>query len=162
MKRLLLVCGIAGLVIIFHQLAQYHLFGLIEAQGKPIEVTGFFNIVKVWNQGVSFGMFNQLAYGQWLLSGMAIIITLILLRWLSRTHDRLTTIALCLVIGGAIGNTIDRLRYGAVADYLDFHAFGHHWPAFNFTDSAIFLGVMFLVAESFFKSRLQTNSGMLN
>ena len=90
-------------------------------------------------------MFNNLVYGQWLLSVLAIVITLFLLHWLWRTTDRLTAAAIALIIGGAVGNTVDRLRYGAVADYLDFHAFGYHWPAFNLTDSAIFVGIVLLV-----------------
>ena len=137
------------LVILLHQLAQTWVYGLIEAHDGHIEVLPFFSLVEVWNHGVSFGMFNKLAYGKWLLSGMAIIITLILLRWLSRTDDRLTAAALGLIIGGAVGNTIDRLRFGAVADYLDFHAFGYHWPAFNVTDMAICIGVGILVLLSF-------------
>jgi signal peptidase II len=141
--------SLSALVILLHQLAQTWVYGLIEAHGGHIEVLPFFSLVEVWNHGVSFGMFNKLVYGQWLLSGMAIIITLILLRWVSRADDRLTIIALCLVIGGAIGNVIDRVRFGAVADYLDVHAFGYHWPAFNMTDAAICIGVGLLVLPSF-------------
>ena len=137
--------SLSALVIFLHQLAQTWIYGLIEAHGGSITVLPFFNLVKVWNRGISFGMFNSLAHAQWLLSGMAIIITFILLRWLWRTDDRLTAAALCLVIGGAVGNTIDRLRYGGVADYLDFHAFGYHWPAFNLTDCAIVGGVLVLL-----------------
>ncbi len=133
------------LVILLHQLAQTWVYDLIEAHGGQITILPFFNLVEVWNKGISFGMFNDLSYGQWLLSGMAMIITLVLLRWLSRTDDRLTAAALCLIIGGAVGNTIDRMRFGAVADYLDFHAYGYHWPAFNLTDSAIFIGVILLL-----------------
>lgn len=136
---------ISLLVIILHQLAQTWVYGLIEAHGGHIEILPFFNLVEVWNHGISFGMFNKLAYGKWLLSGVAVIITIILLRWLFHTDDRQTSIALCLVIGGAIGNTIDRVRYGAVADYLDFHVFGYHWPAFNVTDMAICVGVTLMV-----------------
>lgn len=137
--------SISALIILLHHLAQTWVYGLIEANGSHIEVLPFFNLVEVWNHGVSFGMFNSLAYGQWILSGMASIITIILLRWFSSTDDRLTAIALSLIIGGAAGNIIDRVHFGAVADYLDFHAFGYHWPAFNLTDSAVFIGVLLLV-----------------
>lgn len=137
--------SLSGLVVLLHQLAQTWVYDLIEVHDGHIAVLPFFNLVEVWNSGISFGMFNGLTHGQWLLSGISIIITLVLLRWLWRTSDRLTTTALCLIIGGAVGNTIDRLRYGAVADYLDFHAYGYHWPAFNLTDSAIFIGVFLLL-----------------
>lgn len=132
---------IAPVIVALHQLASLLIFPAIEQRGAPIEVLPFFRLVEVWNTGVSFGMFNNLAYGQWLLAALSIAITLFLLRWLSRTEDAITTAALSLTIGGAIGNTIDRLRFGAVADYLDFHAFGYHWPAFNITDCAIVGGV---------------------
>lgn len=137
--------SISVVIILLHYLTQTFVYGLIEISGGHIEVFSFFNLVEVWNHGVSFGMFNQLANGQWLLSGIASIITIILLRWFSRTDDRLTAIALSLIIGGAAGNIIDRVRFGAVADYLDFHAFGYHWPAFNLTDSAVFIGALLLV-----------------
>lgn len=139
--------SISALVILLHQIAQTWVYGLIEKHGGHIEVLPFFSLAEVWNHGVSFGMFNQLAYGQWLLSATAIIITLILLRWFSHTVNRLIVIALALIIGGAIGNTIDRIRYGAVADYLDFHAFEYHWPAFNVTDSAVCVGVVLLLLK---------------
>lgn len=136
---------LSALIVLLHQLAQTWVYRLIEAHGGHIVVLPFFNLVEVWNRGVSFGMFNNLVYGQWLLSALAIAITLFMLRWLWRTIDKRTAVAIALIIGGAVGNTIDRLRYGAVADYLDFHAFGYHWPAFNLTDGSIFIGVSFLL-----------------
>jgi signal peptidase II len=136
---------IAAAVILSHQMAQWLVFPAVAEHGGPIAVLSFFNLVEVWNPGISFGMFNDLTHGQWLLSALALAITFILLRWLWRTHDKFTSIALALVIGGAVGNTVDRLRYGAVADYLDFHAFGYHWPAFNITDTAICIGVIMLM-----------------
>jgi signal peptidase II len=145
MRKLAFGVSLAGLVILFHQVAQIWVFGLIKADGPHIEVLPFFNLVKVWNRGISFGMFNDLPHGQWLLSATAIIIVFVLALWLWRSKDSFTIAALALVIGGAVGNTIDRLRFGAVADYLDFHAFGHHWPAFNMTDTAIFVGVGLLL-----------------
>jgi signal peptidase II len=145
MKRIAFGFLLAGIVIVLHQLAQTWVYDLIEAHGGHIDVLPFFTLVKVWNRGVSFGMLNDLTHGQWLLSALAITITFILLRWLWKATDKLTTAALGLVVGGAVGNTIDRLRHGAVADYLDFHAFGYHWPAFNMTDTAIFIGVILLV-----------------
>jgi signal peptidase II len=144
---------LSALIIILHQLAQTWVYGLIETHGGHIAVLPFFNLVEVWNPGVSFGMFKQLTHGQWLISALAFAITLFLLRWLWHAQDRLTATALGLIIGGAVGNTIDRLRFGAVADYLDFHAFGHHWPAFNVTDMAICIGVCLLVLLTFFPKK---------
>ena len=113
----------------------------------PLAVTPFFNLVMVWNQGISFGMFsNQRA--PLLLTALALVVVAILLRWLARAEHTITAIGIGLVVGGALGNVIDRLRFEAVADFFDFHAFSYHWPAFNLADSAIFVGVVVLCIES--------------
>lgn len=116
-----------------------------------IEVLPFFNIVMVWNQGVSFGMFNTPSeYGPLILSALSSVIAVVFLVWLFRSTSRLQSIAIAIVISGAIGNIIDRLRFGAVADFLDVHAFGYHWPAFNVADSCIVIGVFLLMIHAFF------------
>ncbi len=150
MPRNLYYLLIAALVIVLHQLAQTVVYDWIEAHGGQLQILPFFNLVEVWNPGISFGMFRNLAYGQWILSVVSAVITLVMLGWLWRAHSSWIASALSLVIGGAVGNLIDRVRFGAVADYLDFHAFGYHWPAFNVTDMAICVGVFFLVADGLF------------
>ena len=116
-----------------------------------IEILPFFNIVMVWNQGVSFGMFNNLnAYGPMILSIVSVLISIIFAIWLIRSTSRLQSLALCLVIAGALGNVIDRVRFGAVIDFLDVHAAGYHWPAFNIADSAICIGVFLLIIHAIF------------
>lgn len=151
MPRNLYYLLIAALVIVLHQLAQTVVYDWIEAHGGQLRVLPFFNLVEVWNPGISFGMFRNLAYGQWILSVVSAVITLVMLGWLWRAHSPWIASALSLIIGGAIGNLIDRVRFGAVADYLDFHAFDYHWPAFNVTDMAICVGVFFLVADGLLK-----------
>ncbi len=116
-----------------------------------IEILPFFNIVMVWNQGVSFGMLNnETAYGALLLSGLSLLISAVFLIWLFRSRSQLQCLAIGFVIAGAIGNVIDRVRFGAVVDFLDFHVAGFHWPAFNIADSCIFIGVFLLIVQSFF------------
>lgn len=113
------------------------------------EVTSFFNLVLVWNRGVSFGMFSDHPeYMPWVLTAVALGIIGILIRWLMQTDRMIGIAALGMVIGGALGNVIDRLRFGAVVDFLDFHVAGYHWPAFNIADAAIFCGVMLLLLET--------------
>ena len=112
-----------------------------------IEVSSFFNLVYVWNRGVSFGMFNQIANAQLVLSALQFSIALILSFWLYNNKKLHITWALGLIIGGAFGNLIDRIRNGAVADFLDFHLMTYHWPAFNLADSFVFIGVMILIFE---------------
>ena len=113
---------------------------------RVIPVTGFFNLVLGFNTGVSFGLFGEAP--AWLL--MAFILPMVagLLVWMTRTDSRLTAIALGLVVGGALGNLLDRLRHGAVTDFLDFYVGAYHWPAFNFADVAIVSGVGLLLIES--------------
>ena len=78
----------------------------------------------------------------------AILISIALAIWMWRVHETLLAVALALVIGGAVGNVIDRIRFGAVVDFLDFHVGGWHWPAFNIADSAITIGVILLILDS--------------
>lgn len=120
---------------------------------RVIPVLPFFNLVLVWNPGVSFGMFGDGSIGAWGLVLLAAGIVAALLWWLRKADTTLSIVSLGLVIGGAIGNVIDRLIHGAVVDFLDLHVAGWHWPAFNIADSAITIGVVLLLAESLFPSR---------
>ena len=123
----------------------------------PIEITGFFNLVMVWNPGISFGLLGGGAdWMRWVLTGLATAVAIGLTVWLRRVDSGLLAVAIGLVIGGAIGNVIDRVRFGAVADFLDFHLFGYHWYAFNIADSAIVIGVAVLVLDGLF-ARPQPN-----
>ncbi len=116
-----------------------------------VEVTSFFNLVTVWNYGISFGMFSQgSSQSAWIFAVLALAITGGLVAWLHRAPDRLVATALGCVIGGAIGNVVDRLRLGAVFDFLDVHVLGWHWPAFNVADSAICVGVGLLLFDALF------------
>ncbi|MDA0902020.1 MAG: signal peptidase II [Proteobacteria bacterium] len=118
-----------------------------------IKVTGFFSLVKVWNTGVSFGMFNSIANGKYILSFINAVVTTILLIWLYRNKSQYITIAIAFIIGGALGNLIDRLQNDAVADFLDFYISSYHWPAFNVADSAVFLGVFLIIFEDLFTKK---------
>jgi signal peptidase II len=147
--------GVAGLTLLLDQLSKWWILAAVMQPPRTIEITSFFNIVLVWNRGVSFGLFNQ--PGGWnavVLSIVALAVVVVLLVWMARTHHRLTALALGLIVGGAIGNVIDRLRFGAVVDFLDVHYAGWHWPAFNVADSGISMGAALLIAEAlFFRAR---------
>jgi signal peptidase II len=117
-----------------------------------IEVFHWFNLVPVWNTGISFGMLA--GYSDWMpaiISGITIIISLVLLAWLFVSVSVITKVALSLILGGAVGNIIDRIRFGAVIDFVDIHIFDFHWPAFNIADSAITIGVALFLVDSFLK-----------
>lgn len=115
---------------------------------RGIEILPFLNFVRVLNDGVSFGMLGGLV-PWWGLVVLAAGIVTWLLIWLWRTQDRLTGVAIGLVIGGALGNILDRVRYQAVPDFLDFHLGQYHWPSFNLADVAIFCGAALLFWDSF-------------
>jgi signal peptidase II len=121
---------------------------------ERIELAPFFDLVMAWNRGVSFGVFNS--DGRWnavLLSALSLVIVIVLLAWLRKANTLWLKIALGGIVGGALGNVVDRVRFGAVADFLDFHVAGHHWPAFNLADSAITVGATLLVLDSLFAKR---------
>lgn len=116
-----------------------------------IDVLPFFNLVMVWNKGVSFGMFNDdWTYGPLILFGVAAILVISFAVWLCRTTSAMTAAGLVLIIGGALGNMLDRVRFGAVADFLDLYAGDLHWPAFNVADSAICIGIALLLIHGLF------------
>ena len=143
---------IAAIATALDQFSKLWILNDVMVPPRVIEVTPFFNLVLGWNRGVSFGMFNTASvYGPWLLTGLAMAIVTALGIWLWRADSKWVACALGLVIGGAIGNVVDRVRFGAVVDFLDVHAFGYHWPAFNVADSAIFIGAAILILESLFR-----------
>lgn len=143
---------VAVLAIALDQLCKWWLLDIFQiANRPPVEVTPFFNLVMVWNYGISFGLFAS-HQQPLLLTAMALLIVAILLVWLAKVDNRSEMWGIGLVIGGALGNVIDRVRFGAVADFFDAHAFGYHWPAFNIADSCIFIGVVVLCIRSIMHS----------
>jgi signal peptidase II len=146
---------IAAIALALDQATKLYFYDLLVADGRrAIEVLPFFNLVTVWNYGISFGMFNSGSAGASIIFViLALAIVAALLFWLRSVTALLVAVALGLVIGGAIGNVVDRLRFGAVFDFLDFHVAGWHWPAFNLADSAITVGVVLLCIDALFLSQ---------
>jgi signal peptidase II len=119
-----------------------------------VRLTPFLDLVLIWNKGISYGLFQQDGpLGQWALLALKAVAVALLWIWLARSTSRLTALALGLIIGGAVGNAIDRLVYGAVADFLLFHVtagtFSFKWYVFNLADAAIVAGVGALLYDSF-------------
>ncbi|MBK8176781.1 MAG: signal peptidase II [Rhodospirillales bacterium] len=141
--------AIAILIIALDQASKAWIVLAVMTPPRVIEVTSFFNLVLTWNRGVSFGMFNHGdPLPSWVLPLIALAIVAFLLGWLFRADRLPLAYGLGAIVGGAIGNLIDRLRVGAVVDFLDMHVAGYHWPAFNIADSAITLGVVVLIVDS--------------
>ena len=121
------------------------------APGERLEITGFFNMVLVFNKGAAFSFLAGASGWQTpvfaiISSVAAIVLTVLILR---HTANRMLCASLALILGGALGNLWDRLLWGHVVDFLDFHAASWHWPAFNVADSAITIGAGLLILESF-------------
>ena len=148
------VAGLGGVVIALDQASKIWVLGALSAARPAIEVTPFLNIVLVWNRGISFGVLNRESGWQpWLLVGVALVIAAGLLIWLRRLEGRWMVLAIALIVGGAIGNVIDRVRFRAVVDFVDFHTGGWHFATFNVADAAITCGVLILLADSLFAGR---------
>jgi signal peptidase II len=137
---------IAGTVVVLDQVTKYFAVAALAGQ-PPVEVTSFFNLLLVYNRGAAFSFLAGM--GGWqreLFIGIGVVASVWIVYLLRRYPGQsLFCLALSLVLGGAIGNVIDRVHIGAVVDFLDFHAFGWHWPAFNVADSAISCGAVLLI-----------------
>jgi signal peptidase II len=154
MSRLVYGLAIAAGIIALDQATKWWILLSVMQPPRVIELTPFFNLVLTWNRGVSFGMFDtDSSAGPWILSAVAIAVVVVLAVWLTRGPSRFVASGLGLIVGGAIGNVIDRFAHGAVVDFLDIHWAGYHWPAFNVADSAITIGAAILVLDSLFAGR---------
>jgi signal peptidase II len=145
---------VAVLVLLLDLVSKLAILEWIDPPAQGIPLTSFLAIVLVWNRGMSFGMLNtDSAIVPWILGGLALAVSIALVWWLKRADRRLVIAGLGLVLGGALGNLIDRLQYGAVVDFILLHYGRWAWPAFNVADSAIFLGVVCLLWDSLFGPR---------
>lgn len=152
-KQIFIGLAIAIIITILDLASKKFVFDFLDSlnlERPEIVVTSFFSLVQVWNKGISFGMMNNLTYGKYIILAVNLSIILVLFVWLYKNKITYISVALGLIIGGAFGNIIDRIINHAVADFLDFHIAGYHWPAFNLADSAVFIGVALLLLENFF------------
>jgi signal peptidase II len=153
-RRLMPWVALAAVVVLIDQLTK----NLVERTfdyGDVKAITGFFNLVLTYNKGAAFSFLASASGWQaHFLTVVGIAASIFILYLLGRHgNQRLFSLALALILGGAIGNVIDRIAYGHVIDFLDFHAGGWHWPAFNIADSAIVGGAMLLVLDELLRVR---------
>lgn len=142
---------VVALVFILDQASKlWLLFGVGLAENGPFAVAPFMDIVLAWNRGISYGLFQQDgAFGRWFLVALSFVAAIWLWRWMWHAGRRLTIISLALIIGGALGNGVDRAVYGAVVDFVHLHYGDFSWYIFNVADAAIVVGVAGLLYESF-------------
>ena len=142
--------AIAAVAVLLDQVSKrmvLEFFGEVGCAVRHEPVTWYLDLVLTCNPGVSFGLFNRSGISSLVFTLAATAIVVVLLVWLSRARSILLAAGLGLVIGGAVGNVIDRLRFGAVIDFLYFHAGSWYWPAFNLADGAICLGVAAMLLD---------------
>jgi signal peptidase II len=152
--------AVAAIACLIDQASKLYLLFVYDLATHPLRLGPFFDFVLTRNTGISYGLFQmQGAVGQWVLLGFKALAVLLLWLWLARSKDRLTALSLGLIIGGAVGNAIDRLAYGWVADFVFFHVstanWRFNWYVFNLADGAIVAGVMGLLYESLAGERAQ-------
>lgn len=147
-----LALAIAAAVLLLDQLSKWWITALVMQPPRVIPLGPFLNLALTANRGVSFGMLRlEGPWGPWLLSALAFAVVIGLFLWQRRARDRLSALSVGLIAGGALGNVSDRLLRQAVVDFIDAHAGGYHWPAFNLADSAITIGVALILFESLFR-----------
>ena len=154
-KLFFVMSGLAALTVLLDQLAKFAVVEWLLVDTPEIPVAPFFSLVERYNTGISFSLFaTDHSVGPWAFAALAALIALGLLVWLSQTAERLPALGLALVIGGAVGNVIDRVRIGKVMDFiLIYWPDVFYWPAFNLADSAITIGVALLIYDGVFGER---------
>ena len=151
--------ALAGLVVVLDQLSKWVVLNHIQF-GETIYVAPFWNWVLTFNPGAAFSFLaDQPGWQRWFFAVLALGVS----AWIAyelkkQPQQTLPSLALTLIMGGALGNVIDRVRFGAVVDFIQWHAAGYYWPAFNVADSAITLGAVLLVFAQLFTTKHQENS----
>ena len=148
--------AVAAAVTALDQAGKFALLRHFHAQGcgrQQQTITPFLDLVLTCNPGVSFGLFNRTGVNSLIFSAVALSIIVVLIFWLGRVRTTFLAVAIGLIVGGAVGNVVDRLRFGAVIDFLYFHAGAWYWPAFNLADSAICLGVAAMLIDGMLSRR---------
>ncbi|CAH58546.1 signal peptidase II [Ehrlichia ruminantium] len=145
-KYILIIC----LLVFIDQMSKWCVMLLLQ-NISVIKICSFVQISEVWNTGISFGMMHNLMYSNLIFCSISVVITSLLFYFL--ISDLFDKMPIAIIIGGSIGNIIDRIRYGAVYDFIDIYVKNWHWPAFNFADSFIVIGISIILMKSIPKNK---------
>jgi signal peptidase II len=143
--------NLSALVIIFDQLSKWWMSSWLDLY-ETVAVVPYFNLTLAHNYGAAFSFLASAGgWQRWFFTILAIVVSIVLTVWMKRlkANAKLEAISLALILGGAIGNVIDRVAHGYVIDFLDVYVGNYHWPAFNIADSAICVGAVLLIFDSF-------------
>ena len=149
---------VSTVVIVLDQLSKWIALANLEPYRPIAVIDGFLNWMLAFNTGAAFSFLaDSGGWQRWFFTGLAIVVSAVLVVWLARTArgDWRSAVPLALILGGAIGNVIDRIRLGHVVDFIDVYVGQHHWPAFNIADSAICVGAVGLIAFSLFAGKAE-------
>jgi signal peptidase II len=143
--------NLSALVIVFDQLTKWLMSSWLDLY-ETVAIIPYFNLTLAHNYGAAFSFLASAGgWQRWFFTILAIVVSVVLTIWMKRlkANARLEAISLALILGGAIGNVIDRVLHGYVIDFLDVYIGSYHWPAFNIADSAICVGAVLLIFDSF-------------
>ena len=146
--------GLAFILVLMDQFTKVLVVGYYHL-GDSSYVTSFFNMVRAHNSGAAFSFLaGASGWQRWFFTGLGLVAAAVII-WMIKSHpgQRLFCFAMACVLGGALGNVIDRILYGYVVDFLDFHSHGYHFPAFNLADSALTLGAACLILDELLRVR---------
>jgi signal peptidase II len=146
--------GLAFIILLIDQFTKVLVVGYYQL-GDSTYVTSFFNVVRAHNRGAAFSFLaDSSGWQRWFFTGIGIVAAGVII-WMLKSHagQRLFSFAMACILGGAVGNVIDRMVHGYVVDFLDFHSHGYHFPAFNVADSAITLGAACLILDELLRVR---------
>ena len=150
------------LVLVIDQASKFYFEGKLEMYQQIVIIPDYFSWTLAYNTGAAFSFLaDSSGWQRWLFALIAVVVSAVLVVWLKRLgrNETWLAVALALVLGGALGNLYDRIAYGHVVDFLDFHAAGWHFPAFNVADSGITVGAGILILESFLQRHDGENAG---
>ena len=141
---------LTGLIIVLDQASKWIMVSWLSLY-ETVAIIPFFNLTMAHNTGAAFSFLSQAGgWQRWFFVGLAVLISIGLLIWLNKfVKTKMEAMSVSLILGGAIGNVIDRVYFGYVIDFLDVYYGSYHWPAFNIADSAIVIGAGLLIIDSF-------------
>jgi signal peptidase II len=152
-NKYLWVGSIIGVVLILDQITKYFIKTRVRLHEVIQVIPGFFNITHVRNKGAAFSLFSNTSdsFRSVFFIAVTLVAIIVIMMLIRKTHERLLIVAFSLIAGGAIGNLVDRLRYGEVIDFVQWYVESYYWPSFNVADSAITIGVCLLAADMLFQ-----------
>ena len=155
LRKLLILLVTCIIVFLIDRYTKTAILALLHQENtQTFKVNSFLNFIEVWNQGISFGLFNHYNLPPLFFIGMTIVIIILMLWLMQSTHPILKG----MIIGGAFGNATDRFLFGSVFDFIDLHAYNWHYPAFNIADSFIILSIIIIIIKEMLFIHHQRNS----